>query len=147
MPQASGVQVGSALAETGRALRRGHARRAATRGAVGGRPRCAAGAARRGGSQAALPERVAYLRGLAQGADVPFADVLAVNALEEVFREQRSERCSSLAVAAPGGVLLAHAEQWSACELGNRRVVVERPGDGSPWVASPTVASCLPSSA
>ena len=71
---------------------------------------------------------------------MPFADVLAVNALEEVFRE-RSERCSSLAVAAPGGVLLAHAEQWSACELGNCAIVVERPDDGSPWVASPTVAS------
>ncbi|MEO7095353.1 MAG: C45 family autoproteolytic acyltransferase/hydrolase, partial [Polyangiales bacterium] len=57
---------------------------------------------------------------------------------------ERSERCSSLALAAPGGVLLAHAEQWSACELGNCAIVVERPDDGSPWVVSPTVASCLP---
>ena len=100
---------------------------------------------RQAAAQVELPERVAYLRGLAQGADVPFADVLAVNALEEVFPERsRALLVALLAVAAPGGVLLAHAEQWSACELGNCAVVVERPDDGSPWVVSPTVASCLP---
>ncbi len=98
----------------------------------------------RAAAESALPERVAYVRGLAEGADVPFADVFAVNALEEVFREQRAERCSSLAVATPAGTLLAHNEQWAACELGNCAVVIERPDDGSPWVVSPTVAACLP---
>lgn len=95
-------------------------------------------------AEASLPQRVACVRGLAEGAGLPFADLFAVNALEEVFREQRAERCSSIAVAAPGGTLLAHAEQWATCELGNCAIVVERPGDGAPWVVSPTVASCMP---
>jgi hypothetical protein len=95
-------------------------------------------------TEAALPRRVAYARGLAEGAGVPFADVFAVNALEEVFRSETVERCSSLAVATPAGTLLAHAEQWATCELGNCAVVVERPDDDDPWVVSPTVAACLP---
>jgi isopenicillin-N N-acyltransferase like protein len=95
-------------------------------------------------AEAALPERMAYVRGLAEGANAPFGDVFAVNALEEVFREERVERCSSLAVASAGGTLLAHNEQWATCELGNCAVVVERAGDGAPWVVSPTVAACLP---
>jgi isopenicillin-N N-acyltransferase-like protein len=95
-------------------------------------------------TEAALPERISYVHGLAEGAGVPFADIFAVNALEEVFHDQPVERCSSLAVATPGGTLLAHGEQWAACELGNCAIVVERPGDGAPWVVSPTVAACLP---
>jgi isopenicillin-N N-acyltransferase-like protein len=95
-------------------------------------------------AEAALPERVAYVRGLAEGADVPFADVFAVNALEEVFREERVERCSSFAVASPAGTFLAHNEQWATCELGNCAVVVERPDATAPWVVSPTVAACVP---
>ena len=95
-------------------------------------------------TDAALPARMAYARGLAAGAGVPFADVFAVNALEEAFHDDPAERCSSLAVATPGGTLLAHAEQWATCELGNCAVVVERPDDGAPWVVSPTVAACLP---
>jgi isopenicillin-N N-acyltransferase-like protein len=139
-PQARGFQVGSALAEkVARSVAAPHgvrARAELSTGDLAARLAPLAAAA-----QAALPERVAYLRGLAHGAGVPFADVFAVNALEERFR-LRSERCSSLAVASAG--LLAHAEQWSACELGNCAIVVERPGAGSPWVVSPTVASCLP---
>lgn len=95
-------------------------------------------------TEAALPARVDYARGLAEGAGVPFTDVFAVNALEEVFHEERVERCSSLAVASPAGTLLAHAEQWATCELGNCAIVVERPGAGEPWVVSPTVVACLP---
>ena len=141
-PEARGFRVGSALDEK---VRRSVA---AMHGACERAELSAADLAARllpleAASEAALPERVAYLRGLARGAGVPFADVFAVNAFEEVFRE-RSERCSSLALIAPGGVLLAHAEQWSACELGNCAIVVERPDDGSPWVVSPTVAACLP---
>jgi isopenicillin-N N-acyltransferase like protein len=95
-------------------------------------------------AEAALPERVAYVRGLAEGADVPFADVFAVNALEELFREERVERCSSFAVASAAATLLAHNEQWATCELGNCAVVVERPDASSPWVVSPTAAACVP---
>jgi len=95
-------------------------------------------------AERSLPARVAYVRGLADGADVPFDDVFAVNALEEVFREERGDRCSSLAVVSPAGTLLAHNEQWATCELGNCAIVVERPSDGAPWVASPTVAACVP---
>ncbi len=95
-------------------------------------------------TEAALPARVAYARGLAEGAGLSFTDVFAVNALEEVFHERRFERCSSFAVATPGGTLLAHNEQWGAGELGNCAVVIERPDDGAPWIVSPTVAACLP---
>ena len=102
-PQARGFQVGSALAEqVARSVAAMHGAQSACE--LSEADLAARLAPLAAASQAALPERVDDLRGLAQGAGVPFADVLAVNALEEVFRE-RSERCSSLAVAAPGGVL------------------------------------------
>ncbi len=97
-----------------------------------------------------LPALVERLRGLAEGADVAFVDVFAVNAWEEVLRDEApapgraADRCTSIAVRTPGGVLLGHNEQWTASELGNVAIVVERMTDG-PSIVSPTPASMLPS--
>ena len=142
-PEARGRRVGAALAEqvarSAAAMHDGRER--------AGMPRAALAAALRplvAAAERALPARVAYVRGLADGAGVPFDDVFAVNALEELFHGQPVERCSSLAVASPAGTLLGHNEQWATCELGNCAVVVERPADGAPWVVSPTVAACVP---
>ena len=141
-PEARGRQVGKALGEqVARSIAAMHGMRERAGFSAGEISARLAPLER--AAEAALPGRVAYARGLAEGRGVPFADVFAVNASEEIFRE-RGERCSSIAIATPGGTLLAHAEQWSACELGNCAVVIERPDGGLPWIASPTVASCLP---
>ena len=55
------------------------------------------------------------------------------------------ERCSTLAVSAPGLALLGHNEQWLANEPGDVALVVEIPDDpAEPAVVSPTCASWRP---
>lgn len=97
----------------------------------------------------ALPERVATIGGMAEGAGVPFPALFAVNAFEELERRMRpaataAERCSTFAVSGPGFSLLGHNEQWFAGDAGNVAVVIEHPAGGGVRVASPTVACCLP---
>ena len=100
-------------------------------------------------AQANLPSEVALLRGMAEGAMVPFGLLFAVNAFEEleplVRRPAVRDRCSSFSVRAPDHTLLGHNEQWLAGDMGNVAVVIERPGAGEPAVVSPTVVCCLPS--
>ena len=99
-------------------------------------------------AQASLPLEVALLRGMAEGAMVPFGLLFAVNAFEELEpltrRSAVSDRCSSFSVRGPDGTLVGHNEQWLAGDLGNVAVVIERPGPGAPVIASPTVVCCLP---
>jgi isopenicillin-N N-acyltransferase-like protein len=108
-----------------------------------------------------LPAYMAMIKAMAEGAMVPVWELFAVNAFEELepllepedtpsFLERdagrsRMDRCSSFAVAGPGFTLLGHNEQWLAGDAGNVAVVVEIPTNGSPAVASPTVACCLAS--
>jgi isopenicillin-N N-acyltransferase-like protein len=107
-----------------------------------------------------FPRFVATLKGMSAGATVPFLELFAVNAFEELepllqapeggrlFLERkegsRHDRCSTLTVAGPGFTILGHNEQWLAGDLGNVAVVIDVPDDGSVPVASPTIACCLP---
>jgi hypothetical protein len=98
-----------------------------------------------------LPALVVQLDATAAAAGVPPDELFAVNAWEELeqllaAREPAvtaSERCSTFTAVADGVTLLGHGEHWVAGDVGNVAVVVESPDDG-PWVASPTVACCLP---
>ena len=94
-------------------------------------------------SERRLPELVAWLDGLAAGAEADPELVFAVNAWEEVEQAVKVERCSTFAPWASGFTLLAHNEMWLAEDEGNAAVVVERPADG-PAVVSPTLAAVLP---
>ncbi len=96
-------------------------------------------------AERSLPAHVETLRGIAAGAGVPFLDVFAVNAWEEVLPDPmpRPGRCTSVAIRTPDdAVLLGHNEQWTASELGNVAIIVERPDDAVA-VISPTPASML----
>ena len=126
-------------------------------------------------AESSFPQFMAVLKGMSAGATVPFLELFAVNAFEELeplleapeggtlfLRRKegsllpkgpwdprpalgpRIERCSSLAVTAPGVTLLGHNENWLAGDLGNVAVVIDVPDDGSVPVVSPTIVSCLP---
>jgi hypothetical protein len=107
-------------------------------------------------AERALPAQVTTLWGMAAGADVPFWELFAVNAWEELEpllapagdgparATPAAERCSSVTVSGAGVGLLGHNEQWFAGDAGNVVVVVEAGGEGEPALLSPTVACCLP---
>ncbi len=107
-----------------------------------------------------LPDELAALRGMADGAGLSLLEVLVPNAYEELDpfvppaaeagaasgRPARAvERCSALTVLAPGLTLLGHNEQWLANEPGEIVIVVEVPDDpAEPAIVSPTAASWRP---
>jgi hypothetical protein len=98
----------------------------------------------RAAAERSLPEHVALIAAMAKEADVPEAELFAVNACEELEEGAvPAERCSSFTAVGPGYTLLAHNEQWFAGDGGNAAVVVEHPSDGVA-IASPTLAACLP---
>ena len=98
----------------------------------------------RAAAERSLPEHVAVIAAMAEAAEVPEAELFAVNACEELEEGAvPAERCSSFTAVGPGYTLLAHNEQWFAGDGGNAAVVVEHPSDGVA-IASPTLAACLP---
>lgn len=112
-------------------------------------------------AEAATPDLMATITGMAQGATVPVMELFAVNAFEELepllqrvddvplFLEKKgaaAEHCTSFAVRTPDGrTLLGHNEQWLYGDAGNLAVVIDRPGAGRTPVASPVCVCCLPS--
>ncbi len=102
-------------------------------------------------SEAALPHQVEQLRGVADGANQPFARVMAANAFEEIYgqielgvgRLAPLERCTDVVVDGVDGPLLGHTEQWYAGDDGAVGVVIDIPDDG-PAVVAPVVAGTLP---
>jgi hypothetical protein len=103
----------------------------------------------RAAAERRLPSLVAMLDALAEGAEADPTELFAVNAFEEldVLLERSAipvERCTTFTAVAPGATILAHSEHWLAGDAGNVAFVVERPDDGSPALASPTVACCVP---
>jgi hypothetical protein len=98
----------------------------------------------RAAAERSLPEHVALIAAMAEAAEVPEAELFAVNACEELEEGAvPAERCSSFTAVGPGYTLLAHNEQWFAGDTGNAAVVVEHPSEGVA-IASPTLAACLP---
>lgn len=102
-------------------------------------------------SEAALPHLVEQIRGIAAGADQPFATVMAANAFEELYGRIELgigsavalERCTDIVVDGPDGPLLGHTEQWYAGDDGAVGIVIDIP-DGGPAVLAPVVAGTLP---
>jgi isopenicillin-N N-acyltransferase like protein len=90
-----------------------------------------------------LPQYVAQIRGLAEGAEAAFDELFAVSAYEELDEASDPDRCSTFTAAVAGVTMLAHTEMWCVGDLGNIALVVEQPEDG-PWVVSPTVVCSLP---
>jgi len=96
-------------------------------------------------AEAAFPHCVEELRGIAEGADAPFEDVLLLNCYEEVS-ENRCMACTSLAVrndltaACPersrriGHVLLAHNEDWISVDRDHVYLVHAEPDDGPAFI-------------
>lgn len=101
-----------------------------------------------------LPHEVEAIRGTAEGADVPFLDLFAPNAFEELDplmpepdepARGAVERCTAFSVVGPGVTLLGHDEQWLAGDADCAAVVVEIPGDpDGVAIVSPTVATWRP---
>lgn len=96
-----------------------------------------------------LPRLVQQLDALAEAAEADPLELFAVNTLEELEpllepRKATVERCTTFTAVGPGATVLAHSEHWLAEDADNIALVVERPAEGSPALASPTVACCLP---
>ena len=161
-PYARGLAIGRALADPIRrsaAYNLAHfARRGLDRGAMERLAGPLIEATRRH-----LPDELAALIGMANGAGLALLDVLVPNAYEELDPHaapgpwadhsgpippgpgQSVERCSALTVVAPGITLLGHNEQWLANEPGDVVLIVEIPDDpAEPTVVSPTIASWRP---
>ena len=95
---------------------------------------------------------------------MPFLDVFAVNAFEELYAVLELsvpppagvtiapappptpvERCTDFVVRAPGTTLLAHNEQWYAGDDGGVAVIVERPdSDDEVAIVAPASVGTLP---
>jgi isopenicillin-N N-acyltransferase like protein len=102
-------------------------------------------------SEDAFPHLVEELRGMAEGAGVPFLDVFFANAFEEVYgivelstpSPVPLERCTDVVLRAPGRTLLGHTEQWYAGDEGSPVVVLDIPDEG-PAMLAPVVSGSLP---
>lgn len=97
-------------------------------------------------AKSAVPRLVAHLEGVAEGCGLPFTDVLAVNAFEELYAVLELsvppapgielaeappptpvERCTDVVVRTAGGLILGHNEQWYSGDDGGVALVVEHP--------------------
>lgn len=90
-------------------------------------------------AEEAFPQFVAELRGIAEGAAVPFEEVWTLNCYEGLTDvRQQVWGCTSLAVrddyTANGHVLIAHNEDWSSVDKDNAYLVHAVPDDGPPFI-------------
>ena len=86
------------------------------------------------------PQYVDEMRGVAEGANVSFEDVMALNAMEAVTMDAlHLTRCTSLAVneecTADGHVLAAHNEDWVPEDENDVYVILAKPQDDPPFLA------------
>jgi isopenicillin-N N-acyltransferase-like protein len=91
---------------------------------------------------------VEELRGIAEGANVSFDDLMVVNAMEAVTMDAlHLTRCTSFAVnetrTADGHVLVAHNEDWVPEDENDVYVISARPRDDPPFLAM-TYGGLLP---
>jgi len=94
------------------------------------------------------PQYVDEMRGIAEGANVTFDDVMVVNAMEAVTMDAlHLTRCTSFAVnetrTADGHVLAAHNEDWVPEDENDVYVVSAHPADEPPFLAM-TYGGLLP---
>ena len=92
------------------------------------------------------PEIIAELRGMAEGAGVPFETLFVLNAAAELVQSIGRFECSAVAIAgagtADGHVLLAHNEDATA-GWGDLAYVIRAEPDGSPAFVAFTYAGLL----
>jgi isopenicillin-N N-acyltransferase-like protein len=85
-----------------------------------------------------FPHFVEELRGIAEGADVPFEEVWLLNCYEEVTESRHRSGCTSLAVrddrTANGHVYLAHNEDWVSVDRDHVYLVRTEPDDGPAFI-------------
>ena len=94
------------------------------------------------------PQYVDEMRGVADGANVSFDDVMVLNALEAVTMDAlHLTRCTSMAVneerTADGHVLAAHNEDWVPEDENDVYVISAKPRDEPPFLAM-TYGGLLP---
>lgn len=93
------------------------------------------------------PQYVEEMRGIAEGAGVPFDDILVLHCIEAITSDALHLGCTSLAlgpeVTATGSVLLGHNEDWIPEDLHNMFVVHARP-EGEPAFLAITYGGLLP---
>jgi isopenicillin-N N-acyltransferase-like protein len=94
------------------------------------------------------PQYIEEMQGIAKGANVPFDDVMVLNAMEAVTMDAlHLTRCTSFAVneerTADGHVLLAHNEDWLPEDEGDVYVISAKPKEEPPFLAM-TYGGLLP---
>ncbi len=94
------------------------------------------------------PQYVDELRGIAEGANIPFDDIMVLNAMEAVTMDAlHLTRCTSLAVnderTADGHVLAAHNEDWIPEDEGDVFIISAKPDRDPPYLAM-TYGGLLP---
>jgi isopenicillin-N N-acyltransferase-like protein len=94
------------------------------------------------------PQYVDEMRGIAEGANVTFDDVMVLNAMEAVTMDAlHLTRCTSMAVnetrTADGHVLVAHNEDWVPEDENDVYVISAKPNDDPPFLAM-TYGGLLP---
>ena len=94
------------------------------------------------------PQYVDEMRGISQGANVAFDDVMALNAMEAVTMDAlHLTRCTSFGVneqrTADGHVLAAHTEDWVPEDEDDVYVILAKPQDEPPFLAM-TYGALLP---
>jgi isopenicillin-N N-acyltransferase-like protein len=94
------------------------------------------------------PQYVEEMRGIAQGSNVDFTDVLALNTMEAVTMDAlHLTRCTSFAVneeyTADGHILAAHNEDWIPEDEGDVYVISACPTEEPPYLAM-TYGGLLP---
>lgn len=94
------------------------------------------------------PQYVDELRGIAEGGNVPFDDIVALNAMEAVTMDAlHLTRCTSMAVnderTADGHVLAAHNEDWIPEDENDVLVISAKPDKEPPFLAM-TYGGLLP---
>jgi isopenicillin-N N-acyltransferase-like protein len=99
-------------------------------------------------AEESYPQYVDELRGIAEGANVSFEDVVVLNVMEAVTMDAlHLTRCTSFAVnderTADGHVLAAHNEDWVPDDEGDVLVVSARPDHEPPFLAM-TYGGLLP---
>ncbi len=86
----------------------------------------------------AFPDFVEELRGVAEGAGVPFLEAWTVNCYEALVHTEQSWGCTCVAVrddlTAGGHVLIGHNEDWHSRDRDHVYLVQSRPDDGVPFI-------------
>ncbi len=84
-------------------------------------------------AERSLPQYVDELRGMAEGAGVPFARLFLINCGEELTCSPSLEagRCTSLALAGEGRTVVAHNEDWEQRDIPNQLLLRMTLADGT----------------